>query len=296
MQSTWLDSLAQMSPEAKCRKRPVMMPHSVKIIVSHDIDHWRWRDHAMRDLYVPKYLGRTLHAMARRRISTRVFTKKLLAISSSRQHRLDELIAFNRSHGIEATFFVAVAPGRSLSYAPHATPEIVTQLRHLGCSHIGLHGIIHHDAEAICRERASLALLLGHEDFGVRMHYLRHSEETLGLLAEAGFPFSSNLYGAAEPTRIGTMIEIPIGTMDVRAVRDDGVDVRQAVAATLEDVERARCARIPYFVIDFHDHYFDEAWPAHHDWYCGVISSTSQLGYSFATFREAVDATPGRSH
>jgi peptidoglycan/xylan/chitin deacetylase (PgdA/CDA1 family) len=262
------------------------------IIVSHDIDHWRWREHYVRDLYAPKYAVRALRARLRGDISTPVLRARLRSMVREYQHSLDALVAFNHRNDVPATFFVATERGRSLAYGPKVAAEIVAWLRAHGCDRIGVHGIVCDDPARILAERERMRSILGHDDFGVRMHYLRLAPTTLGLLAQAGYRFSSNSEGIEPPFNVGPMVEFPIGVMDVRALPSDTSDDRTALTRTLELVERADHSGSPVFTVNFHDPLFSNAFPAHRRWYMNLIGELKTAGYAFTTFADYLRSSP----
>jgi peptidoglycan/xylan/chitin deacetylase (PgdA/CDA1 family) len=264
----------------------------MNIIVSHDIDHWRWREHYVRDLYAPKYALRAWRARVLGHISTPVLWARLRSMVREYHHSLDALVAFNHRNGVPATYFVATERGRSLSYGPKVAAEIVAWLRAHGCEQIGIHGIAHDDPASVLAERRRMISILGRDDFGIRMHYLRHAPTTLELLAEAGYVFSSNTEGIRAPFAIGAMVEFPIGVMDVRVLPRDTPDDQAALTRTLELVERADRSGSPVFTINFHDPLFSEAYPAHRRWYMNLVSELTSMGYGFTTFAEHLHSSP----
>jgi peptidoglycan/xylan/chitin deacetylase (PgdA/CDA1 family) len=260
----------------------------VKVIISHDIDHWRWSDHLVRDLFLPKHVARTLYYGATGAISAATFAKRFDWLWRNRQHNLDRLVDFNSAHGVQATYFVGVARGLNLSYSLETSGEIVRWLRDHGCTSVGVHGIAYDDAEEIRRERERFVEIVGRDDVGFRMHYRRTSPRTLSLLDEAGYTFDSTTAETRAPYRVGRMVEFPISVMDVH-IMSLGRNARdEARSETMSRFEEAMRQETGYFTVDFHDCYYSDAFPDHRAWYEWLIPWLAGQGVEFVDFAAAL--------
>jgi hypothetical protein len=259
----------------------------LKIIISHDIDHWSWFDHLTRDLFLPKHVLRTLGLAATRRIGPRTALLRCEWLWRRQQHRLDALIRFNHAHGVPATFFVGVANGLSLSYSRRTAGHIVAYLRERGCARVGVHGIAFDDRAGIERERARMHALAGNGPLGIRMHYLRCSAVTLSHLSKAGYAYDSTTYGLEAPYWVGDLLEFPISMMDVCFLSQGRNDLAAVKDFTLQELRRAERLGIGYFTLNFHDTHFCEAFGDHRAWYRWLIPWLAERGYAFTDFERA---------
>jgi peptidoglycan/xylan/chitin deacetylase (PgdA/CDA1 family) len=261
----------------------------LQIIISHDIDHWSWFDHLTRDLFLPKHVLRTFGLAATGRIGPRTALLRCEWLWRRQQHRLDELIRFNRAHGVPATFFIGMANGLSLSYSLRTAGHIVEYLRERGCARLGVHGIAFDDLEDIERERARMQAFVGSGPLGIRMHYLRCAAGTLSHVSKAGYAYDSTTYGLEAPYWVGDMLEFPISMMDVRFLSQGRNDLAAVKNFTLQELRRAERLGIGYFTLNFHDTHFCEAFEQHRAWYRWLIPWLAERGYAFTDFARARD-------
>ena len=119
------------------------------------------------------------------------------------------------AHAVQATFFV---PG----WIAETYPDLIREMVHRG-HEVAHHGYLHEwptgldrDTEIAAIERGSDAIeaACGVRPVGYRAPGWELSEHTLGLVAERGFSYSSNLMDADEPytlqTQHGPLIELPV--------------------------------------------------------------------------------------
>lgn len=259
----------------------------LKIIVSHDIDHWRWSDHLTKDTFLAKYIARIGLLWLSGRLDSRIAFQRMLLLRKAEQHCLAELIDFNNQRGVPATFFLGVANGLSLSYSLETSAEIVHWLRERGVDRIGIHGIAFDDPAGIAEERRRFESIAASADFGIRMHYLRNSDRTLQLLTEAGYSFDSTTYGIRAPYFVDGMLEFPVSVMDGRLLSMGRNDMSFVKRQTLKNLRDAEESRAGYFTINFHDVYFSAAFPDHFEWYVWLIDHLVEHGYEFTDFLQA---------
>lgn len=252
----------------------------MKIIVSHDVDHLRLGEH-LTDRYLPGTLYRSI--ISKMKGEPFNFWKRF----AFRTERLRELRAFNQSFGISETYFFATRKGLSLSYAyQEAAPHIKRLL--LEGVEIGLHGQSPDSLEGLQEEVRRLKEIHQGELVGIRNHYLRKTPNTLKYMEACGFRYDSTHMGIEAPFQSGSLWEIPISVMDVTSLSPIHNHFPEAWENTMNTLEEAHAANLPYFVVNFHDLYFSDGWKMHRKWYTTLIEHFHQKQYSFISFREAL--------
>jgi len=253
------------------------------IIVSHDVDHLYLSEH-LTDTYIPGLLLRSIKGVVKGGISPR----KLPGRFSSKLNRVKELRAFNKSFGIKETYFFGMRKGLNLSYHyTAAKPYIEFLLKEEGVL-VGLHGMGYNNKELLKEEKERLESFLpaGYQ-LGIRNHYLRKDKNTLHFMSELGFAFDSTEYHLEQPRKIGEMWEIPISVMDAGFIglyKNDFEVIKQKSLRMLQEAEEKN---LPYFVINFHDAYFNEAYPDYKNWYEWFIAYLHEKQYRFVNFLDA---------
>ncbi|MBE0600701.1 MAG: hypothetical protein IH607_02870, partial [Firmicutes bacterium] len=116
----------------------------MKIILSHDVDHLSGSDH-LSDLFYPKlWVRETLNAL-RRRISWKEWALRMAIPFHREIHHLEELMRFDREHGVPSTFFFGMENGLGLSYGRQKALRAIRRVRGEGFF-AGVHGIAYEDA------------------------------------------------------------------------------------------------------------------------------------------------------
>lgn len=259
----------------------------MKIIVSHDVDHLRAKEHLL-DRYWPGMLVKSLCALAQQEDAriTRRFRLRL--------ENLQDLRAYNRANGISETYFFATRKGLSLSYSHKAVGPFASWLRREGVE-IGLHGQSPDSLQALMEEKERLSAVGAGVPRGIRNHYLRKTSRSLGIMGAAGFTYDSTYMQLTRPFKQDGIWEIPISIMDVTVLSPTYNDSVKVWDRTLHIIHEAEKRRIPYFVINFHDVYFCDGWRNHRDWYERLIQFFSDGRYPFSGFLAAVDELEGQS-
>jgi len=259
----------------------------VKIIVSHDVDHLFWSEHLFKDLYIPKLWLRSFKLMLTGVIDAKTFAARINFWSDNRINRLKELMEYERSMNIPATYFFVMRPGLGVSYsAEKATPFIEEVLKN-GFS-AGVHGMSYNDPNAMREEFDTFKKISRLNAFGVRMHYLRNDADTIKYLSQTGYSFDSTDYKIEAPYLINRMFEFPIAVMDAYAVRPHHKKMDIAKAYTLERLDLAEKNNVSYFTINFHDLVFDPAYALYKDWFTWLIDLCKERGYFFINFENAI--------
>ena len=264
----------------------------MKIIVSHDVDHLYWKEHVLKDLYITKLWLRSARLLLTGVIDAKTFASRINFWTDGRINRLEELMAFERSLNIPATYFFVMRPGLGVAYKAEQATAFIQKLIMEGFN-VGVHGMSYNNPVAMKEEFDMFKKISGLDKFGVRMHYLRNDPDTPKYLAQTGYTFDSTDYKVAEPYRIGSMIEFPIAVMDAYAVRPDHKKKDIAKAYTIERLNLAEKNKVPYFTINFHDLVFNPAYALYKEWFTWTIGLCKERGYSFTDFENAIKELHG---
>ena len=259
----------------------------MKIIVSHDVDHLYWKEHVLKDLYITKLWLRSIKLLLTGVIDVKTFAARINFWSDGRINRLEELMAFEKSMNIPATYFFVMRPGLGVAYKASKVKPFIEKILNNGFN-VGVHGMAYNDAGAMQEEFNDFKKMTGIDKFGVRMHYLRNDPDTTNHLSKTGYTFDSTDYKIAEPYLVGNMVEFPIAVMDAYAVRPHHKKIDIAKAYTLERLNLAEKNNVPYFTINFHDLVFNPAYSLYKDWFTWTIDLCKERGYSFTDFENAI--------
>ncbi|MDI6740191.1 MAG: hypothetical protein QME74_07490 [Candidatus Edwardsbacteria bacterium] len=267
----------------------------MKIIVSHDVDHLTVWEH-WKDLIAVKQAGRNLIELAVGRISIAEVLLRCANMACNRWQNIEELMEYDISRKVPSTFFVGVANGKGLSYSPAQAAKWIERIKKQGFD-VGVHGINYDDAIVVKQEHDRFADIYRSNDFGIRMHYLRRTEQTMELLSQAGYSYDCSEPGMIRPRLVGRMWEFPLQLMDgwvlCEGTRWQNRDLEQAKAATIGIIDQAARADLPYCSLLFHDRYFDDSFLSWKQWYMWVIDHLCVQGYSFCDYRTAVSELGG---
>ncbi len=137
-------------------------------------------------------------------------------------------------------------------------------------------------------EKERFKNILGINDpIGIRNHYLRKNDQTLNYMENCGFLFDSTCYGMIEPFRVGDMWEFPISVMECYEV-DKSKDLSFNLNRTFKILEDYLVNNMPFFVINFHDIYFNDNFPYYKNWYIELIKHCKNENLEFTTFKQAI--------
>jgi len=263
----------------------------MKAIISHDVDHITVWEHN-RDLIIPKFVVRNIIELFYGTISCEEFALRFKDILRNKWQNIEELMAFDKSLGVESTFFVGVANGMGLRYSIELA-EFWTHTILANGFDVGVHGIAYKDPELIKSEFDTFKELSGLKNFGIRMHYLRADQHTLILLNKAGYLFDSSLYCLRDPFRIGNMWEFPLHLMDGNVFYKNGhwqdITFKRAKDRTKRIIEKVNKENLEYFSLLFHDRYFSDSFRQWKEWYIWVVSYLKDNGVEFVNYRKAVE-------
>lgn len=250
----------------------------MKIILSHDVDHLFLTEH-WNDRFIPGLVVKSLRSLLKNDLSFKGFLRRF----SHRLHRIPELIEFNSSHNAPANFFFGMAKGLSLSYSYKKAAPVIQSLQKDG-HFIGTHGMAYDDKKSMLEEKRRLESILGFEVCGIRNHYLRQSSDNQRFMSELGYHFDSTDRGLFDPVKKDGILSIPISVMDVDVVKPR-VSTEAALKATLDKLDEATEKNLKYFVINFHDIYFDSvSYPNFYNWYTELVKECQDRGFEFTDF------------
>ncbi len=261
----------------------------MKIILTHDIDHLYWKDHYFKDLYTPKYLYRHTKAWLTSQITFKTYKKRLKI--HGQMHRIPELLNFHDQHKTKGCFFFGMDNALGLSYQPEDARPWIQEVLKRGHD-AGVHGIAYADKKRIQKEYDLFKKLSGLDSFGIRTHYLRMNGYTLEMFSEQRYLFESSIQGILFPFRIGNMLEIPMSLMDSSLVSNSEANQILEVwkDSTRRRLDKAQSLSIPYFVVNYHDIYFNASiFPVAYEWYHWLMEEFGYRKLQFTTFRTAVE-------
>jgi hypothetical protein len=267
----------------------------MKIIISHDIDHYFWSDHLFKDLFIPKFVVKNTMYLASGKITFSVWKARLSSLLSNRFGRLEEMTEFNHKQGIPVSYFMGVRNALNLSYSLKTAKYIAGYLEKMNYP-LYLHGISYDDSQQMQIEKEAFLQVVNPAMLGIRMHYLRNTPDTFNILASLDYAFDSTEYGLKNPYYIGNMLEFPVSMMEVYMMDYHDSDLEKIKERTLQRIQDAEKNGLKYFTVIFHDHHYDMAFPLHKLWYEWLIGYFKNKGYAFVNFKESIDAIRSESY
>lgn len=263
----------------------------MKIIISHDVDHLYATDHIFKDLILEKLWIRSFLQLCKGKISFKSFLYRLTILFHNRMHRVDELMEFDREHGIPSVFFFGMNNGLGMSYSQgRAAPVIQRVLKN--DFDVGVHGIDYLSENKIKKEHDDFRNISGIHMFGIRNHYLRFDHSTFSKMSEVGYLFDSTWFNKKEtelraPYKVGNMWEFPLHVMDASIYKYGKFS--ESVETTKNVILQAEKMGMPYCTILFHDTSFDDHYnPQVKQWYQEIIQFCEEKQYGFISYRDAI--------
>lgn len=262
----------------------------MKIIISHDVDHITVWEHK-KDLIIPKFIVRGFIELVTGSIGFTEYFLRFKELAKNKWQNLEELMEFDRGEQIPSTFFIGAANGLGLSYSLKNAEFWTKKIIEKGFD-VGVHGIAFNNYDDIKDEYDTFRNLSGLKKFGIRIHYVRKSEDTLKFLDKAGYIFDSTLNKLEDPFKAGNLWEFPLHIMDgyvfTEHRRWQTQTLEQAEDKTKRIIEKAYKTGIKYLTILFHDRYFSDSFKSWKGWYVGTIGYLKNSGFEFRTYREAI--------
>lgn len=198
---------------------------------------------------------------------------------------------FNKENDIPSTFFFGVNNGVGLDYHLKDAEFWVRKVINEGFD-VGVHGIAFDHHNTIKTEHDIFNKISGLKEFGIRMHYLRKSNETLTYLNQSGYVFDSSLYKLENPFKVGTMWEFPLHIMDgyiiCKGSRWQNQNLIQSRETTKRIIDRCLKKGIKYFTVLFHDRYFSESFITWKEWYVWLIHYLKENKFIITDYRSAI--------
>ncbi|MBN1338007.1 MAG: hypothetical protein JXA03_01715 [Bacteroidales bacterium] len=262
----------------------------MKVIISHDIDHLTVREH-LRDPIIPKFLIRAHIELLSGMISPNEYKRRFRSFFRNKWQNLDEMIHFDKEHGVASTFFAGTVRGLGLSYRTKDLGPWVKRILSEGFD-MGVHGIAFNDVSGMKQEYSKFKKLTGLKEFGIRMHYLRRGGSTADLINKTGYLFDSGIYGLKAPYKEGGFWEFPLHIMDTYEFQQrkpwQDSTLEEAKEATDSKIRQAIDLKLPFLTILMHDFYFSDGFKAWKEWYIWLIKRLKADGFSFVNFKTAI--------
>ena len=263
----------------------------MKVIISHDIDHLSVWEHN-KDFIIPKFITRASIELLLGKISITEYFLRYKDILKNKWQNLEELMIFNKSYNLPATFFIGVNNGVGLNYPLSRAEVWIKEIIKQGFE-IGVHGIEYNNPDKIQQEYNTFKSLSGLDKFGIRMHYLRNHPKTLDYLYSAGYIFDSSIYDLKQPYWINSMVEFPLYIMDGNEIEAgkswQSKNLNQAKETTFRKIELADKKNLKYLTILFHDRYFSDSFRTWKNWYIWLVEWLKQNNFEFISYREAIN-------
>lgn len=262
----------------------------MKIIISHDVDHITVWEHK-KDFIIPKFIVRNFIEFGLGYISSSEISGRFKNIIKNKWQNLAELMKFDKEKKVTSTFFIGVSKGMYLNYSSKDSGSWINRILREGFD-VGVHGIAYEDFNSIKKEYEIFKKLSGMERFGIRMHYLSNSENTIYFLRDAGYLFDSSNYAMRNPYKVGGLWEFPLHIMDAyvfyKNSRWQNQNLEQARAHTKRVIGDLQKNGIKYITVLFHDRYFSDGFKSWKDWYIWFADWCEESGFEFISYRKAV--------
>lgn len=261
----------------------------MKIIISHDVDHITAFEH--KNLIIPKHLLRSIIEITSGYISPYEFWNRIKDILNNKWHNLESLMEFNKKNKIPSTFFFGVKNGVGLDYLLEDALFWIQKVMHEGFD-VGVHGIAYDNYTGIKGEYDIFKKITGLNKFGIRMHYLRRSNETLDFLNKSGYIFDATLNRLEHPFKVGELWEFPLHVMDGHVFFKKGKWQDQTLVQAKNETERllnkSAESGLKYFSLLFHDCFFCDSFQAIKNWYIWLIDYCLCNEINFISYRKAI--------
>ena len=262
----------------------------MKIIVSHDVDHVSVTEH-WNDLILPKFAVRTLIEFSKGYVTAKEVVERIGLVFSNKFNNVKELMEFDRSCRVPSTFFVGVARGRGMKYS-YAMSRLYVEMVLSQGFEVGIHGVEYVNRVRMKKERDKFREVVGDRSFGIRIHYLKVSDETLLHMSRLGYLYDTSVMGFKNPYKIGAMWEFPLQVMDGYVINGEKRWQSRTLDEALDEfhrlLDRAFSMGLDYFSILFHDRYFSDAFITWRKWYEKVIEYLKDNGFVFMSYDNCI--------
>ncbi len=267
----------------------------LNVIISHDVDHLTPWEHK-KDLIVPKFILRAIIEYSTGHISFKEFYLRWKSLFNNKWQNLQELMDFDKSNQIPSTFFVALNSGSGLSYDQKQAKHWIEKIIQNGFD-IGVHGIEYRNFSKIKRELDVFKGITGMSEIGIRIHYMKMEDYTLGLLQDAGYMFDSSIYGLKDCFRYNKIWEFPLHIMDRMVIFFKRKWLSEPwdkiVKRTYSIIDLATEENIRYLTVLFHDYYFNDMFSTWKRWYEDLIEYLKNREARFLDYKTAIRELEG---
>lgn len=260
----------------------------MKVIISHDVDHL-FRGEHYRDLIYPKLWVRSMLEVLRGQYGFREWIYRMHSPFCKIRHHIPELIEFDKSRGIESTFFFGMNNGLGMKYSIEDAMPVIRFVMEQGFE-VGVHGIEFESYEKVKKEYTSFSQIVKEKDFGIRTHYVRYNHKTFNIFNKCGYLFDTSEFDKTKgmtiksPYKVGDMWEFPLVMMDAYLP----IKFKEKKERTVEIINIAEKSKIQYLTILFHDASFCKEYLTERDWYIWLVDWLSKNGHEFISYRKAI--------
>ncbi len=268
----------------------------MKIIISHDIDHLTVFEH-YKDPIIPKFIVRAAIERFKGKINNKELILRYRNLLKNKWQNLNELMEFEKKFNIPATYFIGVRKGRLLAYSNKQAKPFIKNIISNGFD-IGVHGISYENFADIKEEYQLFKDLIGIENsgienFGIRMHYLKLTKDTLLYLEQAGYLFDASILEIKQAAKSGNFWMFPLSIMDGLEIngtyRRQYYNLNTALYNSINKIEQAKNKGINYFSILFHDRYYDNSFITWKLWFEKLIEYCLINNYEFINYKQAIE-------
>jgi peptidoglycan/xylan/chitin deacetylase (PgdA/CDA1 family) len=268
------------------------------VCLSHDVDHLSLREHFV-DGFLVRYVGRSLQHSITQRDGVHALARAVRGIAQTiggndPWETLEAVLDAERRAGVRSTWFMVMRPGLGVNYAPMAAARAVKTLIDAN-QDVALHGQAADDGAALEAEVETLERLLGRPVMGVRMHYLRLTEQAVEAMVKAGIKYdSSGMKRGMRDTRNldlqgprwlrPGLIEVPLHVMDSTLFSVTGLGMRlsEAIDYTRQLLRHAADSG-GLLVVNLHPNYYSSTSPMIGHWYDWLLSEVTSRSDVFLT-------------
>jgi hypothetical protein len=277
--------------EKYCKSKIFKNTQSLKVIISHDVDHIYPSDHIFKDLIFPKLWVRSIIELVQGKISFQTCYYRLISIFAKRLNRIPEIIEFDRKYNIPSTFFFGMDNLHGMSYKKSTAAPWIKFVLEKGFD-AGVHGVEFENINKMQNEFNDFQAISNLSSFGIRIHYIRYKDNTFNKMADIGYFFDTSEFNKREielkPSyKIGNMWEFPLHIMDGYVMKDK---LETAKEQTIETLDKAINKGLEYFTFLFHDYMFNEkTYPEQKAYYEWFVDYCISQNLEFISYREAID-------
>ena len=262
----------------------------MKIILSHDVDHLNIREHLTKDLILQKFYVRSLLEFSKGMIGMNELLLRFADFYKNKWNSIEEIIQLHQSLDIKSSFFVGVANGRGLNYHHTHAAHWIKFIKEKGFE-VGVHGIAYDNQIDMQSEYDLFRKYFGKGDFGIRMHYLKMTPDTLTFTKNCGYLYDSTVHEFRNPYYKDNLLLFPLQIMDVWVMsaekRWQHRNLEQAKEYTLRELDKAHQCNLNYLSILFHDVYYRNSFKTWKDWYDWLLKYLVDNKCEFVDYRTA---------